>query len=40
MAASKFAKWKGFAETEKGHIGLQDHGAQVSFRNVKIKVVK
>lgn len=40
VAASKFAKWKGFAETEKGHIGLQDHGAQVSFRNVKIKVVK
>ncbi len=40
VAASKFAKWKGFAETSKGHIGLQDHGAQVSFRNVKIKVVK
>ncbi|MBJ06288.1 MAG: glycosyl hydrolase [Verrucomicrobiaceae bacterium] len=40
VAASKFAKWKGFAETKKGHIGLQDHGAQVSFRNVKIKVIK
>ena len=40
VAASKFAKWKGFAETRKGYLGLQDHGAQVSFRNVKIKVIK
>ena len=40
VAKSKFAKWEGFAETKKGHIGLQDHGAQVSFRNVKIKVIK
>ena len=40
VAASKFATWKGFAETKKGHVGLQDHGAQVSFRNVKIKEVK
>ena len=40
VAASKFAKWKGFAETRKGYLGLQDHGAQVAFRNVKIKVIK
>jgi hypothetical protein len=40
VAASKFANWKGFAETRKGYLGLQDHGAQVAFRNVKIKVIK
>ena len=40
VAESKFATWKGFAETKKGHLGLQDHGAQVSFRNVKIKEIK
>ncbi|MEO1844564.1 MAG: DUF1080 domain-containing protein, partial [Akkermansiaceae bacterium] len=40
VAASKFAKWEGFAETKKGHIGLQDHGAEVAFRNVKIRRIK
>ncbi|MEO1834491.1 MAG: DUF1080 domain-containing protein [Akkermansiaceae bacterium] len=40
VAASKFAKWEGFAETKKGHLGLQDHGAEVAFRNVKIRVIK
>ena len=39
VAKSKFKKWKGFGETEKGHIGLQDHGAQVSFRNIKLRVL-
>ena len=40
VAKSKFKNWKGFAETAKGHIGLQDHGATISFRNIKIKVIK
>lgn len=40
VAKSKFKDWKGFAETKKGHIGLQDHGAEVAFRNVKIRKVK
>ena len=26
--------------TEKGHIGLQDHGAEVAFKNVKIRVIE
>lgn len=37
VAASKFAKWQGFGELSKGHIGLQDHGDPVSFKNIKIK---
>ena len=40
VAKSKFKTWVGFGETTKGHIGFQDHGATVSFRNVKIKVLK
>lgn len=39
IANSKWKNKKGFAETAKGHIGLQDHGAQVSFRNIKIRVL-
>jgi hypothetical protein len=37
LAASKFKNWKGFAEGKSGHIGLQDHGDRVSFKNLKIK---
>ena len=35
--ASKFKGWKGFAAYKKGHIALQQHGAVVSYRNIKIK---
>jgi len=34
---SKFKTWKGFAAYPKGHIALQDHGATVSFKDIKIK---
>jgi hypothetical protein len=34
---SKFKIWKGFAAYPKGHIALQDHGAVVSFKDIKIK---
>jgi hypothetical protein len=34
---SKFKTWKDFAAYPKGHIALQDHGAIVSFKNIKIK---
>ena len=40
VAASKFAGWAGFAANESGHIGLQDHGDVVWFKNLKIKELK
>jgi hypothetical protein len=37
-ADSKFKDWKWFIETAKeGYLGLQDHGNDVWFRNIKIK---
>jgi len=37
VAGSKFANWTGFAANRKGHIGLQDHGDKVSFKNIRIR---
>ena len=34
---SKFKGWEGFGKHHTGHIGLQDHGNKVSFRDIKIK---
>ena len=39
VARSKFADWSGFGEQPLGHIGLQDHGDQVSFKNLKIRTL-
>lgn len=39
VAKSKFASWNGFGVNRSGHIGLQDHGDPVSFKNIKIKVL-
>lgn len=39
LAASKWKNAKLFASQPTGHIALQDHGAKVAFRNVKIKVL-
>jgi len=36
---SKFKNWQGFAESDVGHIGLQDHGDKVAFKNIKIKAL-
>ncbi|MCF8236458.1 MAG: DUF1080 domain-containing protein [Bacteroidales bacterium] len=37
VAESKFADWEEFVNTaEEGYIGLQDHGDDVWFRNIKI----
>ncbi len=37
IANSKWRNAKNFAGTAKGHIGLQDHGAKVMFRDIKIR---
>lgn len=34
---SKHKVWKDYGEADKGHILLQDHGNQVSYRNIKIR---
>ena len=37
LANSKFADWPNFARVPSGHIALQDHGDEVSYRNLKIR---
>ena len=37
IAKSKFSKAPGFGDFDEGYILLQDHGNEVSFRNIKIK---
>ncbi len=39
VKGSKFSKMTGFAKYKSGHIDLQDHGNDVWFRNIRIKVL-
>jgi len=39
VAASKFKPHARFGRNAQGHIGLQDHGNVVAFRNIKIRVL-
>jgi hypothetical protein len=38
--ASKFAKLANYGRMKSGYIALQDHGNDVSFRNLKIKTLR
>lgn len=37
IAASKFGEHEGFARTRPGRIGLQHHGEEAAFRNIRIR---
>lgn len=37
VAASKFHEWPVYGQARSGHIGLQDHGSLVEYRNLKVR---
>jgi len=37
VQASKFSAWPAYGSADRGHIGLQDHGNRVWFRDVKLR---
>jgi Domain of Unknown Function (DUF1080) len=39
VKGSKFAKMPGYGQNDSGHIGLQDHGDWVAYRNIKIRAL-
>ena len=39
VAASKFSQWPEYGKAAEGHIGIQDHGSSVQYRNLKIRII-
>lgn len=39
VSESKYVQWPHFGELEKGQLLLQDHGDEVSFKNIKIREI-
>jgi hypothetical protein len=39
VQASKFKQWPNFGRVPRGHIALQEHGNQVAYRNIRIRVL-
>ena len=39
VVKSKFNEWPEYGKAAEGHIGLQDHGDWIAFRNIKIRVL-
>lgn len=37
VAKSKFAEYPGYGMADQGHIGIQDHGHQLWYRNIKVR---
>lgn len=40
VANSKFGEWPAYGMADRGHIGLQDHGDPVWYRNMKLRVLR
>lgn len=40
VAKSKFIEWPAYGRASRGHVGLQDHGDPVWYRNVKIREIR
>lgn len=40
VEASKFREWPTYGLASQGHIGLQDHGDVVEFRNIRIRAIE
>ena len=39
VAKSKFNEWPDYGKAAQGHIGLQEHGSWVAYRNIKLRVL-
>ena len=40
VADSKFSQWPAYGRASTGHIGLQDHGDPVWYRNIRIREIR